>query len=148
MDDKLVGSSLSESAGDEENAPRFAYTDTFYKVFPMYLAIGMTYDQFWNDDVDLVKYYRQANEIRKKQKNEELWLQGMYFYEALCDVAPIYRTFAKAGTKPVPYSDAPYALTQKEQEKREEIAEKQEYEKGIALMNALMKRQNGGEHGS
>ena len=28
-------------------APRFAYTQKFYDVFPYYLAIGMTPEQYW-----------------------------------------------------------------------------------------------------
>ena len=29
------------------HAPRFAYTQKFYDVFPYYLAIGMTPEQYW-----------------------------------------------------------------------------------------------------
>ena len=32
-------------------------------------------------------------------------MQGLYIYEALCDVAPILHAFAKPGTKPLPYSE-------------------------------------------
>ena len=28
-----------------------------YFAFPFFLSIGMTYDQYWNDDCLLVKYY-------------------------------------------------------------------------------------------
>ena len=51
----------------------------------------MTYDQYWNDDCQLVKFYRKAHKLKNEQKNQELWLQGMYIYEALCNV-PCYFT--------------------------------------------------------
>lgn len=145
MDDKLVGSSLSDGEGDGRTAPHFSYTDTFYEAFPHYLAMGMTYEQYWNGDVDLVRYYKKAQEIKNQRKNQELWLQGMYIYEVLCDVAPIYHAFAKSGTKPRPYSEQPYPLTQEEQEQKEERARQVEYEKGLAIMKTLMK--NGGRNG-
>ena len=59
----------------------------------------MTYDMYWNEDCMLVKYYKQSFRMQQDRKNEELWLQGYYFYEALCDVSPILQAFAKNGTK-------------------------------------------------
>lgn len=84
----------------------------------MYLAMGMTVQEFYDEDCLLVKYYREAFEIKKQQKNFELWLQGMYVYEALCDVSPIIRAFSKAD-KPLEYSKEPYALTKAEMKERE-----------------------------
>lgn len=92
------------------------------------MSIGMSYDEFWNQDVALVRAYRKADELRRRRQNEALWLQGMYIYEALCDVAPIFHAFAKKGTKPNPYAKEPYAITESEIREREEreAREKQE----------------------
>ena len=91
------------------------------------MSIGMTYDEFWNQDVALVRAFRKAQELRDRRKNQELWLQGMYIYEALCDVAPILHAFAKKGTKPMPYSKEPYAITETEiREKKEREAREKE----------------------
>lgn len=68
----------------------------------------MTYEQFWNMDYELVRYYRKAAKIKQDLDNQQAWLQGAYFYEALADVAPILHAFAKKGTKPIPYRDSPY----------------------------------------
>lgn len=133
MGSELVGNSTpftgSEKANGENLTPPFStYTEKFYKVFPFYLAIGMTYDQFWNDDCLLAKYYREAYELKKKLKNEELWLQGMYFYEALCDVSPVLNAFAKKGTKPLKYPTEPYPLNEKEIVDRKEAERKRRVE--------------------
>lgn len=104
------------------------YSTVFNDLFPYYLSVGMTYDQYWNQDSLLVKYYRKADQLKNERKNQELWLQGMYVYDALCCVAPVLHAMAKGGTKPTPYPDRPYPLTQeqieleKERKERERIA--------------------------
>lgn len=140
MDSELVSSSLSATGGSEHNssAPSFTYTEKFYELFPYYLAIGMTYEQYWNGDCTLPKYYRKADEIRKERLNEEKWLQGLYFYEALCDVSPILHAYAKKGTKPQQYSEKPYALTETQRKREEEEHARKVAEKGKRFMNTLM----------
>ena len=144
MDSELVSSSLSATGGSEQNssAPSFTYTEKFYELFPYYLSIGMTPEQYWDGDCTLTKYYRKADEIRKERRNEELWLQGMYIYEALCDVSPIFHAFAKKGTKPQPYSEQPYVITAAQQKRAEEERARRLVEKGKRFMNAIMKANN------
>ena len=84
------------------------------------MSIGMTYDEFWNQDVRLVEVYRKAAELRDKRRNHELWLQGMYIYEALCDASPLFRFSMKKGSiKPEPYVKEPYPITAAEVKERE-----------------------------
>ena len=134
----------SESAdGSGRSAPiSNSYTNVFYDQFPYYLSIGMTPEQYWDSDPMLTKYYRKADEIRRKRRNEELWIQGMYIYEALCDVSPILHAFAKRGTKPTPYPDHPYALTASERVDEAKIKEQLEREKAKRYMEAKMARIN------
>ena len=140
----MVSSSLSGIGGSEleGSAPSFTYTEKFYELFPYYLAIGMTYDQYWNDDPTLVKYYRKADEMRSERRNEELWLQGMYVYEALCDVSPVLHAYAKKGTKPQPYSEKPYAITEKQRRYEAEEHARKIAEKGKRFMEAVMLSNN------
>ena len=85
------------------------------------MSIGMTYDEFWDCDVSLVGVYRKAAELRDRRRNQELWLQGMYIYEALCDASPLFRFSMKGGTiKPEPYVKEPYPVTESEVREREE----------------------------
>lgn len=76
----------------------------------------------------MVVAYREAEKRRKERKNWELHLQGMYFYEALCDVSPILHAFAKSGTKPHPYRTEPYKLygSETEEETEEQRNKKEE----------------------
>ena len=130
----------SESAdGSGRSAPiSNSYTNVFYDQFPYYLSIGMTPEQYWDSDPMLAKYYRKADEIRRKRRNEELWIQGMYIYEALCDVSPVLHAFAKRGTKPTPYPDHPYALTASDRADEAKIKEQREREKAKRYMEAKM----------
>lgn len=101
------------------------------------MAMGMSYDEFWNGDCSLVKYYREAQKLRKKQKNEELWLQGMYIYEALIDVAPILRAFAQRGTTAQPYPEKPFPITEEEVKQMEEEEEKRQLKNTRIWLEAM-----------
>lgn len=87
----------------------------------------MTPDEYWNGSADLVIHYRKANEIKNERKNQELWLQGLYFYEAIVCVSPVLHAFATKGAKPLPYPNEPYALTKEAQEKKKEEKEKEKF---------------------
>ena len=105
------------------------------------MSIGMSYDEFWNGDVEAVKAYRKSNELRDKRRNQELWLQGMYIYEALCDVSPLFRFTMKSGTiKPEPYVKEPYPLTEAEVREREEREARKKEERLKAEFAAFAER--------
>lgn len=123
-------------------------------MFPYYLSIGMTYEQYWEQDCELVRYYRKAAEIRQSLMNQEAWLQGAYFYEALLSASPVFHDFAKRGTKPVPYRDSPYNLFQRyndvDKEKKKEKADEKarEYFQALAIsLNKKFQKKGGGVNG-
>ncbi len=144
MDGKLVSGSLSAFMGSEQDSslPFRTYTEQFYELFPYYLSIGMTFEQYWNGDPILAKCFRRAENLRLEKLNQQLWLQGMYFYEALCDVSPIMHAFAKKGTKPIPYTDSPYPLNNKQREINAINKEKATAAKGKKFMEAFMETNN------
>ena len=101
------------------------------------MAIGMTYDQYWRDDVTIPIMYRKAYRIKQEENKWNNWEGGVYTYEALCKVSPVLHAFAKNGTKPLPFSKEPYGIKKlKEQienddiykEKEKELKKKQEIE--------------------
>lgn len=77
---------------------------------PYYLSIGMTYQEYWNGDVWSIVDARRADKLRADRKNQELWLQGMYFYEAMGAISPLLHAFAKKGTHAAPYRAEPYPI--------------------------------------
>ena len=101
------------------------------------MSIGMSYDDFWNGDVEMVK----ANELRDKRNNENLWLQGRYFYDALCAASPLYRfTMKKGMIKPEPYTKEPYPITEAELREREERERRAKEERLKAEFTAFVER--------
>lgn len=115
----------------------------FEQEFPYYLSIGMSYELYWEKDCQLVKAYRKADELRKRQRNAEFHLQGLYFYEALCDVSPLLHAFAKSGTQAIPYSAQPYALGEKEVRERQ-IEKLKEQAKKFAMFVTEKNRERSG----
>lgn len=112
-----MGEDLKTSPKEEKTIEQ-----VFNDALPYFIAIGVSYDDFWYNDPLIAKAYLKAHEIKQKQENERLWLQGYYFYVALCDVAPVLNAFAKKGTKVQPYPSEPFALSNKEIEERQEKA--------------------------
>lgn len=105
------------------------------------MSIGMSYDDFWNGDVSMVKAYRKANELQDKRRNFEFWLQGMYFYEALCDASALFRFTMKKGTiKPEPYVKEPFPITEAEVREREEREARKKEERLKAEFTAFAER--------
>ena len=135
-------SSTEGSGGVTTAAPLKTYTNKFYELFPYYLSIGMTEEQYWDRDSTLVVSYRKAEEIRTNRKNQEMWLQGAYMYDALCRVSPLLHAFGKKGTKPVPYLEEPFAITEKQVESKAEAKEKKNFDKGKSMMEAFMIQHN------
>lgn len=142
MGNELVSDSQPHRGGESKGFAALSYTEVFYTHLPYYLAIGMSYDLYWNGDCRLTECYRRAEEIKQRQRNQELWLQGMYVYEALCDVSPILQAFAKKGTKPTPYSSEPYAITAKQVQEKRERQEQLRFEKTKAKMAAWAAKTN------
>lgn len=67
--------------------------------------------------------------------NEQLWLQGLYIYDAILDVAPALR--AMGAKQPEKYPNEPYPITDKEIELRKEKQAKEHQENIIAKTEAL-----------
>lgn len=135
----------SEDGGSESgnrSASPFPYAEMFYKQFPYYLSIGMTEEQYWDKDCCLVKYYRQAEEIRKERFNQEAWLQGMYFYDALARISPLLHAFAKKGTKAQPYVAEAYPINKQMEKDTKTKKERLQSQKGLRYMQAYMVKNN------
>lgn len=121
---------------------RQTYGEQFDRLFPYYLSIGMTKEQYWDEDPKLVVSYRKAEELRVKRRDQESWIQGYYVYEAFLRVSPILHAFAKKGARPEKYLDAPLTVT--EERKKQKTKESQQFamEQGKMAMETYMARIN------
>ena len=148
MGEELVsGSSLPNGDRvDKDTLSSFSFSKAFEEHLPFFLMCGMTYEQYYYGDVELCRYYRKADEMRRKRKNEELWLQGMYIYEAIIDVAPALRPMGAA--QPTPYSKEPYPLTEEERKEREIRDEKLRFKKMLEKMTELAETRGGEGNGN
>lgn len=99
--------------GSEVGTPSTkTYTEIFDEAFPYYLSIGMTYDLYWHGEPNLVKAYREAEEMRVDRMNYEKWLQGLYVYQAVGALYPVFNPFSKQ-KKAEDYIKEPIAITER-----------------------------------
>lgn len=122
---------MGDSLEDINKVEYVSLSEHFEKLCPIFMNFGMTYKEFWEEDPTMAKQYldafkmKQKNEIRNKEW--EIWKQGMYVYEALIDVSPILHAFSKA-KKPLPYPERPYGLKDDDDEEKDKITKEQEQE--------------------
>lgn len=110
--------------------------------------MGMSYDEYWNGDIELCRYYREAYKLRKKERNHDMWLQGNYIYEALLCASPLFHDLAPEGTTAHSYREAPYDLFG-EKEQREKLIENN-LKKTETMLDAWMvavNKKRGGDNG-
>jgi len=104
-------------------------TKLFEHECPYYMSYGMSFDDYWYGDAYLVKFYREAYKLKIRYDDVFMWKQGMYVYEALCDVSPVLHAFSKKGTKPLQYRSRPMIdeldEMKTEKEKEDEIRKEQ-----------------------
>ena len=123
--------------GGEVEVPQTpdSYRELFDKAFPSYLAMGMTYDEFYNKDHTLAIAYRKAFEKKRNEQNQNLWLLGAYVYQAIARVSPLFNPFNKY-PKPESYLDKPFPIYEQAEGKNAET--KAVADKGLAYMQAQM----------
>ena len=102
------------------------------------MAMGMSYTEFWDEPPRLAVAYRKAWVLRKKMENEQAWLEGLYFYDALS--VCLANAFAKRGAKKQTYVEKPidiFPLTEREKKQREA----EENAKMQRAMEAMIRKQ-------
>jgi hypothetical protein len=97
----------------------------------------MTADEFWNQDPWLLGAYVKAHQLKMEQQNQMLWLQGLYVYQGIMAVSPILHAFAKRGTRPRPYLDAPIPLTSQAQRSQDDQKAQAQLEQAKAHMQRM-----------
>lgn len=97
----------------------------------------MPADQFWNEDPWLAAAYREADQLRNQRKSEEMWLQGLYIYNAVGVV--VGNALSKKGKKPLKYMEEPIRMIPLTEEEKRAKAE-EERKKTVAYFDRMEKR--------
>ena len=110
-----------------------SYAEIFEESFPFYLAIGMSFAEYWTGDPSLVRYYRKAYEIKQEQINNNAWLQGLYIYDAVSTA--MHNALRDKKTSTRDYAKKPYEFKHREKTEAEKAKEVEiEQQKAAAWM--------------
>lgn len=108
---------------------------------PYYLSIGMSHEQYWDDDPWLADVFRKAHNLKIEMRNQELWMQGLYIHQAFNAVMANFGKglTGKKGGKQEKYIEKPIRITpMTEMEKKQKA--KEERRKVIQYFTNLQKR--------
>ena len=105
------------------------------------MSYGMTYEEYWDGDNELPKYYRKKHEIERDRKNFELWLQGRYVYIAVLSCSPVLNALSKS-KEPLPYRERPFPMTEAELREEEEREREKQIQASIAALRDATKEFN------
>lgn len=102
------------------------------------MSIGMTYDEFWNQDVAMVRAFRKAEELKRRRQNEALWMQGWYIRDAL--LSTVGNMFADKSSAPIEYPAEPYPVTAEQVTEKKATEHKRMEERMKADLMAMTAR--------
>lgn len=105
----------------------------------------MPYDLYWYGDPWAVWAYHEAHEMRRDEVNQQLWMNGIYVFNAIGTAVANIHLDGKHH-KPVPYMDKPLPIRPMTAEEKEARAAK-DTEDVIAYLNAWAEAFNK-EHGN
>ena len=81
--------------------------------------MGVPYDIFWHLSPTKLQSFYKAEIVKRKQRDEENWLLGMYFAHALDSTVCNAFLWRKKGSKPHQYLDKPFLQRQEKKAKYE-----------------------------
>ena len=123
-----MGSRLTEDAPQQTEYR--SYGDIFDQFLPEYMAIGMTYDEYWDGEFGTKRAARKAYEIRLKNEqmltDRQNWYMGQYIVKVLQSTPLLVGGLnVNAQTNLPEYPEKPFLVTAEEMQK-EEVRKKQE----------------------
>ena len=123
-------------------------TEIFEECFPFYLAIGMSYAEYWEGDVSLTRYYRKAYHIKQDETNYNAWLQGLYIYDAVSTALHnALRGMSKSKPPVKEYAKQPYNFNNREKTEAEKAREVEvEKRKAAVWMERFVKNNQSQSH--
>ena len=126
--------------GEEPQTAR-TYGDIFDELFPHYLAMGMTAEQYWDGESWLKPMYRKAYAIRieneQRLADRQNWYMGQYLMMVLQAVPLLVGGLNVKNTSQLPeYPDKPF-FEKFEEQKKEEVRKKHEEDQRKLAMAML-----------
>ena len=139
-----MGDRLTEDDGQPKQTSPTPYGDTFDELLPHYMAMGMTYDEYWDGEYGTKKACRKAYRIRmeNEQRRADLnnWYMGQYMIAVLQAVPLLVAGLNVKHTSNLPqYPDKPF-LEKIEEQKKEEVRKQKEEDQSrmaMALFQAM-----------
>ena len=105
--------------------------------------MGMSYDEFWRGNPSLVRDYRKAYDMKRHERNNDMWMLGRYFFAALhCN--PLVVGFPEKNYQPPKdgsYPDRPFPLTEKEAEEQARQREEENFKEYLKRMESSSARE-------
>ena len=126
METELSGGSVSDTDDTPQEFSFAKYLDT---ICPYYMNYGMTWDEFWYESIDRLQGYWQKHQFAVEQRNQELWLQGLYIRSAV----------ASCLDKKNKYPDKPHRIT-KMTEAEQDAENKRKVEQMREQLNEIKRR--------
>ena len=142
-----MGDRLTDD-GKQQTEPR-SYGDIFDELFPHYLLMGMTPEQYWDGESGLKKAYRKMfqmkTEMEQRNADRNNWYMGQYLIAVLQSVPLLVGGLNVKRTTQLPeYPKEPFfekALADKRKEVREK-KEKDQMALAMALFHAGIEKFN------
>ena len=100
---------------EQENKSDMTVEELYMQVFPYYLSIGCSYNEFWYGEAWIAASYREAEIFRMERRNYDEWLQGLYIYRAVSSSLAM-AFWNRKGKKPDGYAEYPMPITEREKE--------------------------------
>ena len=102
----------------------------FDELLPHYIAMGMTYDEFWDGEYGLKKAYQKAYRIRLENEqrisDRNNWYMGQYVVAAIQSIKLMIPGInTKPGVSMPDYPDKPF-FEKYEEQKKEAVRKQQE----------------------
>ncbi len=132
-----MGDRLTEEDKPKQTGPT-PYGDMFDEALPHYLAMGMTWDEYWDGEYGTKKACRKAFQIRieneQRLADRNNWYMGQYIMAAI-QATPLLVpgvNMRKGATNP-DYPDKPFLEKLEEQKKEENRKRREEDQSKLAM---------------
>ena len=143
-----MGDRLTGEEKPKQTSP-YPYGDIFDELFPHYLLMGMTPEQYWDGESGLKRAFRKMYELKveneQRMADRNNWFMGQYMIRVLQAVPLLVGGLnVKSSTKLPDYPDKPF-LESIEIQRKEESRRKQEEDQAklaMALFQAMATRFN------